>query len=147
MIFFMIKILSGRQFPAQVIPLIESARQSIDIVVYAWVWYPKDSGAVCQLFNQAILRAARRGVKIRAILNNDHTLRILESQNIEAKILRTSKLVHAKLMIIDSEKVITGSHNYTQFAFQANLELSVILDGENIAVDFNTFFSNLWNLK
>ena len=143
----MIQTLSGRQFPAQVIPLIEAAKQSIDIVVYAWVWYPSDPGAVCQLFNQAIIRASRRGVKIRAILNNDQTLRVLESQNIQAKILRTTRLVHAKLMIIDSEKVITGSHNYTQFAFQANLELSVIIDEENIATDFNIFFNNLWGLK
>lgn len=143
----MIQTLSGRQFPALVIPLIESAKQSIDIVVYDWRWYPSDPGAVCQLFNQAILRAARRHVKVRAILNNDQTLRVLESEKIQAKILRTTRLVHAKLMIIDNKIVITGSHNYSQSAFQTNLELSVILDGENIAVDFNVFFNNLWGLK
>ena len=143
----MIQTLSGRQFPALVIPLIEASRQSIDIVVYDWRWYPSDPGAVCQLFNQAILRAARRRVKIRAILNSDQTLRVLESEKIEAKILRTTRLVHAKLMIIDNKIVITGSHNYSQSAFQTNLELSVILDDENIATDFNVFFNNLWNLR
>jgi phosphatidylserine/phosphatidylglycerophosphate/cardiolipin synthase-like enzyme len=142
----MIQTLSGRQFPAAVIPLIDAAKSSIDIVVYAWVWYPSDPGATCQLFNQAIIRAARRGVKIRAIINNAKTLQALQSQNIEAKALNTSKLVHAKLMIIDSEKVITGSHNYTQFAFHINFELSLVLDGENVAKDFNIFFQNLWNL-
>jgi len=50
-------------------------------------------------------------------------------------------------MIVDSQIVITGSHNYTQYAFQANLELSVILDGENVTRDFNIFFNNLWSLK
>jgi len=143
----MIQTLSGRQFPASVIPLIEAAKQSIDIVVYDWRWYPSDPGAVCQLFNQAILRAARRHVKIRAILNNQDTISVLLSQDIQSKKLRTTKLVHAKLMIIDSQVIITGSHNYTQSAFQMNLELSVILDGENIAKNFNTFFNNLWGAK
>lgn len=143
----MIQTLSGRQFPAVVIPLIEAAKNSIDIVVYAWVWYPSDPGAVCQLFNQAIIRAARRHVKIRVITNNTKTIQALQSQDIEAKALQTTKLVHAKLMIIDSEKVITGSHNYTQFAFHINFELSVILDDKNIAADFNIFFNNLWGLK
>lgn len=143
----MIKTLSGREFPAVLIPLIEAAKQSIDIVVYDWRWYPSDPGAACQLFNQAIIRAARRHVKIRAILNNQDTISVLLSQDIEAKKLRTTKLVHAKLMIIDSQIVITGSHNYTQSAFQMNLELSVIFNGEDIGLGFNTFFNNLWNLK
>jgi len=143
----MIRTLSGRQFPAQVIPLIEAAKQSIDIVVYDWRWYPSDPGAVCQLFNQAILRAARRQVKIRAILNNNDTIGVLQSQNCDAKKLRTTKLVHAKLMIIDDQTIITGSHNYTQSAFQMNLELSVILKNDVDYTGFREFFDNLWNLK
>lgn len=143
----MIQTLSGRQFPAAVIPLIDSAKKSIDIVVYAWRWYPNDIGAVCQLFNQAIVRAARRHVKIRAILNDSKTINFLQSQNVEAKKLNIDKLLHAKLMIIDSEKIITGSHNYTQFAFQTNLELSVVISGESLTSDFDNFFNNLWNLK
>jgi len=142
----MIQTLSGRQFPASVIPLIEAAKQSIDIVVFDWRWYPQDSGAVCQLFNQAIIQAIRRGVKVRAIANNDEIVNILKSENGEAKRLITAKLVHCKLMIIDDNIVITGSHNYTQSAFQMNLELSVVISQDYVVRDFSIFFSNLWSL-
>lgn len=143
----MIQTLSGRKFPAVVIPLIEVAKNSIDIVVYDWRWYPSDPGAVCQLFNQSIIRAVRRGVKVRAIVNNSQILSVLLSQGIEVKKLLTTKLVHAKLMIIDNQTIITGSHNYTQSAFQMNLELSVLFQNIDIVADFNVFFNNLWGLK
>ncbi len=51
----------GKEFPQKVIPLIEQAKTSIDIVVFDWRWYPQDPGASVQLFNQAIVRAVRRG--------------------------------------------------------------------------------------
>ncbi len=135
----------GNQFPKKVIPLIENARKSIDIIVFDWRWYPQDPGAQVQLFNQAIVRAVRRGVKVRAIANNDEIVRILNSVGCEAKRLLTEKLVHAKMMIIDDEIVIVGSHNYTQSAFHMNLELSVILDNLEKISDFKNFFQNLYN--
>jgi len=143
----MFKTVSGREYPAHVMPLIEKAKKSIDIVVFDWRWYPQDPGASCQLFNQTIIRASRRGVKVRAIANSDEILRILRKEGCEAIRLRTAKLVHCKLMIIDKSIVITGSHNFTQSAFQMNLELSIIID-EGVPNDsFNLFFDNLWSLK
>ena len=142
----MIQTISGREYPAKVIPLIEKAKDSIDIVVFDWRWYPSDPGAACQLFNQAIIRAARRKVKIRVIANNDEIINVLKNEGCEAKRLRTTKLVHCKLMIIDNQIVITGSHNYTQSAFQMNLELSVIISDSVPADRFLSFFNNLWNL-
>ena len=135
----------GKEFPKKVIPLIDNARKSIDIIVFDWRWYPQDPGASVQLFNQAIVRATRRGVKVRAIANNDEIVKVLNANGCEAKKLLTKKLVHSKLMIIDDEIVITGSHNYTESAFQMNLELSVILDNLEKITDFSNFFQNLFS--
>ena len=135
----------GKEFTRKVIPLIEKAERSIDIIVFDWRWYPQDPGAQVQLFNQAIVRAARRGVKVRAIANNDEIIRVLNQNGVEAKKILTRKLVHCKIMIIDGRTVITGSHNYTQSAFQMNLELSVILTDLEGINRLNTFFINLFN--
>ncbi|OGY41927.1 MAG: hypothetical protein A2Y67_03860 [Candidatus Buchananbacteria bacterium RBG_13_39_9] len=140
------QIITGRDYPKFVIPLLEAAKQSLDIVVFDWRWYAQDPGAVCQIFNQVIIRAARRKVKIRVIANNDEIINILKAEGCEAKRLKTTKLVHCKLMIIDDKIAITGSHNYTQSAFQMNLELSVILDDVLLIGSFTTFFNNLWVL-
>ena len=143
----MIESISGREYPKRIIPLIEKAKNTIDVVVFDWRWYPQDPGAICQLFNQSILRAARRGVKIRVIANNDQIIDILKKEGCEAVRLKTAKLVHCKLMIIDESIIITGSHNFTQSAFQMNLELSVIIDEGEPRENFNLFFNNLWSLK
>jgi len=140
----MIEAIIGKQFPQKVIPLIDAAKRSIDIVVFDWRWYPQDPGASVQLFNQALVRAVRRGVKIRAIANNDEIINTLKSVGIEAKKLLSKKLVHVKLMILDNQKVVVGSHNYTQSAFQMNFELSVLLDEPLNISDFFSFFNNLF---
>ena len=135
----------GKEFPEKVIPLIEAAKKTIDIIVFDWRWYPQDPGSQVQLFNQSIVRATRRGVKVRAIANNDEVVRVLNENGVEAKKILTKKLVHCKIMIIDGGTVITGSHNYTQSAFQMNLELSVILHDFEGVNRLNTFFINLFN--
>ncbi len=138
------EFLIGKQFPARVIPLIDQAKISIEIIVFDWRWYPQEIGSSVQLFNQAIARAAKRGVKIRAIVNNDEIVRVLKSVGCEAKKLASKNLVHCKLMLIDDIILILGSHNYTQSAFYMNFELSVVLyDPENIG-DVKTFFENLY---
>ena len=134
----------GKQFPEKVIPLLDNSKKSIDIIVFDLRWYPQDPGAAAQLFNQSIVRAVRRGVKVRVIANNNDIIDVLKKVGCDAKKLLTTKLVHCKLMIIDDEIVITGSHNYTQSAFQMNLELSIILpQPENIS-EFSNFFNSLF---
>lgn len=134
----------GPEFPKKVIPLIDQAKTSIDIVVFDWRWYPQDPGAQVQLFNQSIVRAVRRGVKVRVIANNDEILNILKQVGCEPKKLLTKKIVHCKIMIIDSDTAILGSHNYTQSAFQMNLELSMILRGREEIKRIIEFFNHLY---
>jgi len=140
----MIDTIIGSQFPAKVIPLINEAKKSIDIIVFDWRWYANDSGASVQLFNHAIVRAVRRGVRVRGVVNSNDILGVLNAQGCHFKKLITKNLVHCKMMIIDEKHVVIGSHNYTQMAFQMNYEISVLLrDVDNIS-DFFNFFNNLY---
>ena len=115
-------------------------------MVFDWRWYPNDPGASAQLYNQSIIRASRRGVKIEAISNCDAIVALLNGEKISAKKLKIKSLVHAKVLIIDGRSVVVGSHNYTQAAFTTNQELSVYLpDCEKIEIFLN-FFNSLWRL-
>jgi len=138
-------IIIGKQFPNKVIPLIENAKKSIKTVVYDWRWYPNDPGNAVQLFNQAIARAVKKGVKTQAIVNNDSILVSLKEIGVEVKKLQITGLVHAKLMIIDDNIVILGSHNYTHNAFMVNQEISVVLQDCMNINEFNNFFYTLWS--
>ena len=139
-----VRIVIGSDFPKVVIPLIKDAEKSIKIIVYDWRWYPQNPGASCQRFNQAILSAHKRNVKVEAITNTRKTVQRLKKIGVGAKILHSYKLVHIKLMIIDDEKIIVGSHNYSESAFEKNYELSVLLENPKNKGRFINFFNNLY---
>lgn len=134
----------GKEFPEKVIPLIENAKQTIDIIVFDWRWYPDTPGSLAQQFNFAICNAAKRGVKIRVITNSVSILDILRKFGITAKKLNIKNLVHAKMMIIDGRLCVIGSHNYTENAFQINFEISAIISDSNEMPRFQQFFDNLF---
>jgi len=139
------QVILGKEFPEKVIPLIASAQKSIDIVVFDWRFYPTDLGSAVSLFNQAIIQCARRNVAVRCITNSADVLTLLKDNGIEARRLISKSLVHCKLMIIDGEIVVTGSHNYTQSAFSLNFELSLVVYDPEVAAMCTHFFGRLFN--
>jgi len=135
----------GKEFPKKVIPLIQAAKSSIRICIFDWRWYPNDPGNPVQLFNHAIIQATRRGVKVEVVTNYDGVIRVLNDNGCDARKAITKNLIHAKMMIIDEKIIILGSHNYTQYAFTMNYEVSVINDDVNEIKRCTDFFYNLFN--
>jgi len=138
------EILIGREFYQKVVPLIEKAKNSIYIIVFDWRWYVGGLGSYIQNFNQAIVRAARRGVKVKAVVNTERIAQILRDLGIESKKASTMNLVHCKVMIIDEEIAIVGSHNYTESALTTNYEVSVMIKGRENISRLIEFFNNLY---
>jgi phosphatidylserine/phosphatidylglycerophosphate/cardiolipin synthase-like enzyme len=134
----------GKEYPNVVIPLINSAEATIEIIVYDWRWYSEDVSCVTQLFNHSIVQAVRRGVKVRAICNSQKVCKILKENGLDVKSLLTEHLVHAKMIIIDDKVVVLGSHNYTQAAFTLNYEISVLAYDPECALSLKQYFNNLF---
>jgi len=137
-------VIKSNHFTQKVIPIIDKAQKSIDIVVFDWRWYSDNLGSNIQLFNQSIIRAVRRGVRVQVISNSNDIIKTLSKNGVKAKKFISKKLLHTKLMIIDEKIVITGSHNYTMSAFNSNFELSVILYKLDNISEFSNYFLNLW---
>lgn len=137
--------LIGSQYPEEVGKLIDSAVCKIDILMFDWRWYRNDPFHPLQVFNQKMVRAVRRGVKIRAITNYNEVIDTLNLLGFYAKNLPVSNLMHSKLVIIDNKIVVTGSHNFTGNAFTSNFETSVIFHDEETAKKFSNYFENLWS--
>ncbi len=134
----------GKEFPRQVIPLIDRATTSIDIIVYDWRWAPDQPGSELQKFNNALVVTARRGVSVRAITNSSEIINILKENKINAKKIFSKNKMHVKLMIIDDKVAIVGSHNYSMSAFTTNFEVSLIAQNEETIKRLKIFFTNLW---
>lgn len=136
----------AQQFADVVIPLIESAEESISIIVFDWRFYPTISGSPVSRFNASVLAAAARGVDVKALVNNDDVLTRLRGSHCEARRLHSSRLMHTKLLIVDGRKVVIGSHNYTQSGLSANHEASVLVDMVDKDNQFVSYFNALWGV-
>ena len=134
----------GDEFSKIVIPEIKNAKNSIKIIVFDWRWYPTQIGNPAQQFNQEIINAHRRGVEVLAITNIKETRRILNEAKIKAKNLISARILHPKIMIIDNQHLIIGSHNYTQNAFTTNYEASILIKNCPNIERYIQFFKNLY---
>ena len=140
------KTIIGKNYPKEVIPLIESAKHSIKIVVYDWRWYENEPANACQLFNMAIVRARKRAVAVQACVNSEAIATPLRNNGIDVKIPVSKNLMHSKFIIIDDQILVMGSHNFSESAFTTNFETSVIIDDPLQINDFVLLFHSLWEL-
>lgn len=138
--------LVGSDYPKKVIPLIDDARKSIEIVVYDWRWYANKPNHPAQQFNRALVRAVNRGVLVKAVCNRPAIVSQLQEVGIKARTLRDKRTVHTKLIIIDDETLVIGSHNFTQNAFSRNIETSVIVDIPDDVQRLREFFQRLYQI-
>ena len=138
------EIIISREFPKKITPLVKNAKRSIDIIVFDWGWYPDEIGEPIQIFNNAIFNANRYGVKVRVLVQKRLIKMILEKLGIEAKLFHSKKLLHIKMMIIDGEIAVLGSHNYTKNAFNLNHEVSILTRDQNSIERLQEYFNNIF---
>lgn len=136
----------GAEYPKKVVELVNSATKNIDIVSYDWRWYANQPAHPVQSLNIALVNAHKRGVIIRALLNKAELVGLLNSVGIKAKTLRDKRTLHSKLLIIDNQLLVIGSHNLTRNAFSHNVETSVALELGPEDTRFAQFFENLYNI-
>ena len=145
----------GSDYPKIVTPLVNAATTTIEVLMYEWKWYGHESAGGVQKLNLAICAAAHRGVKVRVLLNiesmghaiskiNTRTRGFLERSGVEVKFGQVGVATHAKMMLIDDQTLILGSHNYSKGAFSRNQEASIVVEGRDEIAPFRKYFGDLW---
>lgn len=103
---------------------IDAARKSIWMQAYSFTSKP---------IAAALINAAKRGVKVTAVLDkSNETARytsatFLANMSIATYIDDKHAIAHNKVMVIDDATVLTGSFNFTAAAEQRNAENSLII--------------------
>lgn len=136
----------GSEFVEKVLPLVEEAKHTIDIIVFDWR-LPVDAhpNPVAELLF-ALQKAVTRGVAVRVLVSNEAVGARLKKYGFEVQHLYTPKLMHCKLMLLDKVVAVIGSHNYTISAFTQNLEVSVAVHLKYAENDVALYFRNLWGI-
>ena len=140
------KIIIGREYPTVINELVKNAKHSIKILIYDWRWYSSDVGSTIQKFNNEIIAATRRGVDVQALVNSDFIAKPLEGCKISVKKINSKKVMHVKMVIIDSKYLLIGSHNLTKNAFALNHEISALIEDVEAIKKCEDFFANICRL-
>jgi phospholipase D len=110
--------------------LISKANESIYVQAY---------GITSTEIVDELIYAHARGVKVRVLLDKSNLqdryskMKLLQEEGIDVSIDKVSGIAHNKVIIIDLQKVITGSFNFTKSADSRNTENVIMVNDKEIA--------------
>lgn len=98
----------------------------------------------------ALVNAHKRGVTVQVILdksnktNKKSVNRLLTRHQIPVKIDEPTGIAHSKIIIIDEQKVITGSYNFSTGAYKRNTENVLVMHDAAIAKQYLENWKSRW---
>lgn len=132
-------------YTTQLKAAIETATEKIDVCMYVWRWYQNDPTLELQQVYIALLRAANKGVRVRILTDFPDVAARMRMDGLNAVSVPASKIMHAKMFIIDSKLVALGSHNMTKRSTTKNHEATAVLTDFESVQQAETYFNAIWS--
>ena len=120
------------------------AQNSIYVQAYSLTSYA--------IINQ-LIAASKRGVKVRAILDNVNfsegksVVEELRSAGVEVVRDTASGIAHNKIIVLDEQRVITGSFNFTEAADKRNAENVLLIQDKRVAAEYLSNWMKRWEVS
>jgi phosphatidylserine/phosphatidylglycerophosphate/cardiolipin synthase-like enzyme len=129
----------GADCTGLVVAALDGAHNEILVQAYSFTSQP---------IAQALVAAHRRGVSVIAVLDKSNRSKkgysaasFLANSGVRTFIDFDHKIAHNKVMIIDSNKVITGSFNFTKAAQFSNAENVLLINNPSLAKEYKDNFN------
>lgn len=146
----------GSQYLHLVQHLVEQATESIRLSMF--FFHLPESGPGRELYDQ--LKAARdRGVAIKLIIDNDLEGDYHNARNVNASLFEAldadgipyhtsypDRTNHTKLLIVDEQYVLSGSHNWTASSFYRYEETSFLVDSAALGMKSVIGYDKLYQM-
>lgn len=124
------------------IAAINSAQQALDVAVYDMDLLP---------VTEALLRARDRGVRVRVVTETDNAdtkaIARLRAGGIPVVTDEREGYMHNKFMVIDGDRVWTGSMNFTYHDVYQNDNNAVLIHSSDLARNYSTKFSAMFERR
>ncbi len=146
-----VELINNQDYLPRVLDLIGSAQSSVFIIMYAMKYEEANSAYKANDLIKDLVQAYKKGVDVKILLDDitagdyPQTTNYLKQNGMHFKIDPPSITTHSKMIVIDGNISIIGSHNWTESAVADNNETSVILYSSEIAEKENEYFYTLYN--
>ena len=149
-------ILTNENFLPALLKSIDEAQNEIFISIFSFKAGEHKNSYPDKIVNH-LAKAVKKGVKVYVILEktqdkldelniqNRTTGKLLEEKGINVYFDSPNKTTHTKLIVIDQRLVLLGSHNFTQSALKYNNEISVLLEGPDLANNARNYMLKIIN--
>jgi len=131
---------SGEAFPVrdEILSLISNARHEVLAV-------QMEAGDIKLL---EALASVSADASVRVITTRKNATQFIQFKEtgLEIEYLETRGVLHHKFIVVDGERVLTGSYNWSRNAYEDNWENAVLVTSKAVAESFQLEFEYLWGL-
>ncbi|MFA5430875.1 MAG: phospholipase D family protein [Candidatus Omnitrophota bacterium] len=143
------------QFLPEAIALVKQARKEICISSFKLEISDKPRGRGLNDFFDEVITKAKEGIKVKVLFNwhddrrsvpktNEGAARSLRNHGADVRYLKNNRCCHAKILMIDREKILLGSHNLSIRSTQANFEMSYIIPDPETSAQVSVVFEKIF---
>jgi phosphatidylserine/phosphatidylglycerophosphate/cardiolipin synthase-like enzyme len=146
------KILINENYFEILLDELTNAKQNINISMFYFSFH-KEKDSITSKILTVLENKVKNNIKVQFILDRDRPTDIyssfkanikrfdeLKKIGINVKFDQKELASHAKLIIIDNEKVFIGSHNWTYGSYKKYEETSVLIESKKLAQEYNRIF-------
>ena len=149
-----LRLVTNEQYFQVARDLIKGAKHSLRVMMFEMTYYKNRASSPTNVLMQELISARKRGVKVEVILemkegedrttiNNRQSGKILSEGGVTVIYDSPSQTTHTKVLIIDDERVLLGSTNWTYSALSNNNEVSVLIRSKEIAKELTAYFNKV----
>ncbi|MCK4534354.1 MAG: hypothetical protein KAT81_02415, partial [Syntrophobacterales bacterium] len=150
-----VRLLEDREYFPAFMKAIDGAKSEIVMSFFLFKTSGYSKGYTDRILAQ-LVRAAKRGVRVRILLEKDddarnsqtgksnrETAARLKKKGIDVRFDSPDATTHTKIAVIDKRYIFLGSHNLTNSALKYNHELSVFIDSPSMAMETLEYINSL----
>ena len=141
-LFTVLTVVASLELVENIVQAIDQAKQEVLVQAY---------GFTHNAIAQAVVRAHQRGAKVQVLLDaksestNQYVLTLFKEQGVTVRHDGAHAIAHNKVIVIDSQVVVTGSFNFTNSAETRNAENLLILSGVSLAQAYRENWLSHWS--
>jgi len=151
----MVEVLIDRRYMQRVPGLIEGAQDCVRVAMFQMMLKGKTAKGSSRELGIKLAAKALEGKDVRVLINvcpggsriaaiNRDAAEWLRERKVSVRCLGPSRVCHAKLVVVDEELAVVGSHNWGVSALMRNFEVSVVIRDTGEVSKIVEYFDTLW---